>query len=73
MARDAAIALALHELDSRLAEIGGCSDGYCIVVKPQGMHTNGGCRCSTDNHRMQRFAYAYTAFRAAVYRANGKD
>ena len=23
----------------------GCSDGYCVVRKPRGMHTNGGCRC----------------------------
>ena len=23
----------------------GCSDGNCKIKKPQGMHTNGGCRC----------------------------
>lgn len=23
----------------------GCMDGSCLVEKPQGMHTNGGCRC----------------------------
>lgn len=23
----------------------GCSDGSCIVKRPTGMHTNGGCRC----------------------------
>jgi len=25
--------------------LGGCSDGYCVIKKPVGMHTNGGCRC----------------------------
>ena len=25
--------------------IGGCHDGYCVIRKPKGMHTNGGCRC----------------------------
>lgn len=24
---------------------GGCSDGNCVIKKPVGMHTNGGCRC----------------------------
>jgi hypothetical protein len=23
----------------------GCTDGNCIIRKPVGMHTNGGCRC----------------------------
>lgn len=24
---------------------GGCHDGYCVIQKPEGMHTNGGCGC----------------------------
>lgn len=28
--------------------IGGCHDGYCVVRKPKGMHTNGGCTCLED-------------------------
>ena len=28
--------------------IGGCHDGYCVVRKPKGMHTNGGCACLED-------------------------
>jgi len=28
--------------------IGGCHDGYCVIRKPQGMHTNGGCNCLED-------------------------
>ena len=23
----------------------GCSDGGCVIHKPTGMHTNGGCHC----------------------------
>ncbi len=25
--------------------VGGCTDGGCVVLRPKGMHTNGGCRC----------------------------
>lgn len=25
--------------------IRGCGDSSCIVMRPQGQHTNGGCRC----------------------------
>jgi hypothetical protein len=28
--------------------IGGCSDGYCVIKEPSGMHTNGGCMCLMD-------------------------
>jgi hypothetical protein len=35
----------LDAYDTRLKQIGGCTDGACVVVKPQGMHTNGGCKC----------------------------
>lgn len=24
---------------------GGCHDGYCVIEKTKGMHTNGGCGC----------------------------
>lgn len=43
----------------RLREIGGCSDGFCMVTgtKARGtMVTNGGCRCPNDNHKMRRVA-----------------
>lgn len=26
----------------------GCHDGHCVIEKPTGMHTNGGCRCLED-------------------------
>ncbi|MDY8108297.1 hypothetical protein U0C82_03920 [Fulvimarina sp. 2208YS6-2-32] len=51
-----------NELDEELRFIGGCGDGGCIIVKPVGMHTNGGCKCSRDWLKMQRFAYAHNRF-----------
>lgn len=47
------------ELETRLREIGGCTDGGCMVIKPVGMHTNGGCKCSRDPYKMQRVVNAY--------------
>ncbi len=60
------IETALAELDASLREIGPCSDGYCIIRKPKGMHTNGGCRCASDRYKMQRYAYAHNRFEEAV-------
>jgi hypothetical protein len=31
--------------------IRGCSDGNCIIQRPTGMHTNGGCMCWKDLRR----------------------
>lgn len=55
-------AQAKMELDERLNQIGGCSDGNCIVVKRKGQHTNGGCRCLTNAFNAQRVVYAYKQF-----------
>lgn len=48
----------------------GCTDGYCIIYKPKGMHTNGGCRCNTNAREMQRFGHAVRAFREAIEKAS---
>lgn len=29
-----------------LVEDHGCGDGNCVIFRPRGMHTNGGCRCA---------------------------
>jgi hypothetical protein len=34
--------------DQQSALNGGCSDGYCVIAKPVGMHTNGGCSCLSN-------------------------
>lgn len=47
----------LDERDAYMRTLGGCSDGGCIIVKPIGMHTNGGCKCSLDGFKMQRVMY----------------
>ena len=49
------------ELDAyqRLRDgIGGCTDGGCVVKRPTGMHTNGGCKCWQDKIKAQRMMRA---------------
>lgn len=49
---------ALGAYDAQMAIIGSCSDGYCVVQKPVGMHTNGGCKCMWDRMKAQRLGRA---------------
>lgn len=30
-----------------------CTDGNCVINKPEGMHTNGGCKCLLNLSRAQ--------------------
>ena len=62
----------LTQFDEGCAAIGGCSDGYCVIQRPKGMHTNGGCRCSDDRIRMRRFAQRAAYFREQVRAALGE-
>ena len=39
-------------LEESAEALGGCSDGNCVIHKPKGMHTNGGCRCASDTFNM---------------------
>ena len=47
----------------------GCGDSSCVIEKPKGMATNGGCRCFTargdfdtkHRHRLQRSHYRMLA------------
>jgi hypothetical protein len=32
----------------------GCGDNSCLVFKPQGMGTNGGCRCYSDPRKASK-------------------
>jgi len=57
---------AIDHLDDVMLQLGGCGDGGCIIVKPKGMHTNGGCRCSTNRLKMERFAYEHNRFVSSV-------
>lgn len=61
----AAMRLAYSTIQTEIGEykllrdhIGGCLDGGCLIKTPKGMHTNGGCKCSTNNIKAQRMMYA---------------
>lgn len=45
----------LADYDAYMLKIGGCSDGGCMIDRPKGMHTNGGCRCWDDRTKARRF------------------
>lgn len=49
----------MDALHVRLEQIGGCGDGGCMIHVRPGMHTNGGCRCSTDPLKMRQTVHAY--------------
>jgi len=59
-------AAAIDRFDLQMAMIGGCTDGACVIVKPRGMHTNGGCTCMRDPLKFQRLAVAAQQLRAEV-------
>lgn len=49
----------MKEFQVRLEQIGGCGDGGCMIHVRPGMHTNGGCRCSTDPLKMRQTVHTY--------------
>ena len=49
----------MEEFQVRLEQIGGCGDGGCMIHVRPGMHTNGGCRCSTDPFKMRQTVHVY--------------
>lgn len=59
---------ALADFERAANVVGSCGDGGCLVKRPVGMHTNGGCRCWTDKMKAQRMMAAgqrlYLAMRA---------
>ena len=55
----------MKEFQVRLEQIGGCGDGGCMIHVRPGMHTNGGCRCSTDPFKMRQTVHAYKGAVAA--------
>lgn len=66
MDKEQVILEATKKLADRLQEIGGCTDGNCVVWKPTGMHTNGGCRCLNNQFKAQRVVSAYRNFRVNI-------
>lgn len=45
---------ALEAYDAGMHHIGSCGDGGCLIERPKGQHTNGGCQCSHNKSRAQR-------------------
>lgn len=72
-----ALAKALAMYDSMRDGIGGCTDGGCVIKRPTGMRTNGGCKCATDKYKAQRMMYAgqklADAARASLDGRSGSD
>lgn len=62
----AGIAHALERYFATADAVGGCSDGSCVVKRPAGMHTNGGCKCWKDQITAQRMMRAGEALAKAV-------
>lgn len=67
-----ALRLALESDGEFLEKTGGCTDGGCIIVRPVGMHTNGGCKCYRNNLKMQRLAHAHLVLVKAIRAALSK-
>ena len=64
-ARDV-LAKAVARYDELTGSIQGCADGGCLIRKPEGLHTNSGCRCARDHVKMQRAMYAAGELRKAL-------
>lgn len=60
------LAAILKEYDTLSETIGGCGDGNCLVRKPTGQHTNGGCRCFADRHKAHHVMWAARRMRNAI-------
>lgn len=51
---------ALTKYEESMALIGGCGDVNCLIEKPHGQHTNGGCNCYQDRRKASKaMARAY--------------
>lgn len=57
---------AIAAYDAVMDDIGSCGDGGCIVKRPVGQHTNGGCRCWSDRMKAQRVMLAARRLRTAL-------
>lgn len=55
------------DIVARARKLGlGCGDGNCIINKPKGMHTNGGCSCFGERSMLKKFQAAYNDFIAPM-------
>lgn len=66
-----AITIAISDYRIGMAFIGTCGDGDCLIVKPEGQHTNGGCRCYSDKMKAQRAMARGSSLARAIEAALG--
>ena len=57
---------ALSKYAAMRDHVGGCTDGSCVIKRPTGMHTNGGCKCWQDKIKAQRMMHAGQELFAAL-------
>jgi hypothetical protein len=57
---------ALTRFEAMCASVDGCSDGGCVIKRPTGMHTNGGCSCYGNKIKAQRIMRAAQELRTAL-------
>jgi hypothetical protein len=60
----------MSALDQQAETLGGCGNAYCVIHRPKGQHTNGGCYCYENRAKMrvwtQQVAYFRSKVRAAL-------
>lgn len=60
---------ALKNYDDAMIALGTCGDGNCVILRPKGQHTNGGCHCYRDEKRARRAMACASFLRARIVMA----
>jgi hypothetical protein len=56
----------LAALDQQAEALGGCGDANCVIHRPKGQHTNGGCHCYENRAKMRIWTQQVSYFRSKV-------
>lgn len=52
------ITKALARYEDLMSSVSSCTDGGCLIRRPKGLHTNGGCKCHRNAMKTARAIYA---------------
>lgn len=52
------VEVAIAQYERMRDGVGGCTDGGCVIKRPIGLRTNGGCKCWNDKMKAQRMMRA---------------
>jgi hypothetical protein len=63
----------LAALDQQAEALGGCGDANCVIHRPKGQHTNGGCHCYENRAKMRVWTRQVAYFRSKVRAALEKQ